>query len=674
MVKSGAPLLIRLACWAYNTKPERADARWIPACLAIAAILFWPMEVGAKYHNHGLYEPFHYRDWKYPYDARNKSENIQPDNTHAVQMKSIRSKTKPPRSAKIEKLREPRFLCFLDDNKRGGMNIMKTSEGKILYGLNSKTDFVLVSYTGVQFPQESDLEYLHEVGKHAARKAGTKAYWISCSCVEDTKDANDPELEHDIWTICDVVRSANSVVVAVNGNSNESTDKLLERWSKRVWILPEWLLGPGHSKISVYRGKSIEVVRQLDRRDFPIFGDDKGNDRDLLEQLVDHHEGSVHLTALEYVSIALGCLQSRDTTEHLKGDKSYVLMGLLRQRPEVVGTDSAFQAFARLSLANDSDLLLERLICMLPYTDDHWHSMADQWGVSLWDINPKCQVCGIGEGDAVILDGVHAAPIAWSFAPVNIRRRETTIRKILRYLFRLTPILILFGIALLATGVSIQHSQGGPNNISNGMYGGAGASLGIALIVITLSPFLILTFYHGKVWEAQPWLFGIEGYMEIKTLEEHIFGDCQGRLRWSVASSVFSRHEEEQNHPRFCTGVDPMRDQETKNYIDNAAKSGNGEAKIFTLVDTVSMTVTLFAAAKPPIAALVCGEEGGMQRAVLCSYEWRTNTLYRETVLRMTTPVYDKMPLTNRVKLALYKETRPQKEQAVETELRQHTT
>ena len=53
-------------------------------------------------------------------------------------------------------------------------------------------------------------------------------------------------------------------------------------------------------------------------------------------------------------------------------------MGLLRLRPKVDSTDSAFQAFARLSLANDSDLLLERLICTLPKSpEQHWSIMDD---------------------------------------------------------------------------------------------------------------------------------------------------------------------------------------------------------------------------------------------------------------------------------------------------------
>ena len=69
---------------------------------------------------------------------------------------------------------------------------------------------------------------------------------------------------------------------------------------------------------------------------------------------------------------------------------SYILIGLLRQRPNVVRSDNAFQAFARLSLANDGNILLERVICLLPHSlDDEWFSLSDAWNVRLWDIYPK---------------------------------------------------------------------------------------------------------------------------------------------------------------------------------------------------------------------------------------------------------------------------------------------
>lgn len=65
------------------------------------------------------------------------------------------------------------------------------------------------------------------------------------------------------------------------------------------------------------------------------------------------------------------------------------------------------------------------------------------------------------------------------------------------------------------------------------------------------------------------------------------------------------------------------------------------------------MEVTLFQAANPPIALVICGSEGGMKRAIGCSYDWRTGTLYRETVLRVPTPVLNRMARINKIKLGL---------------------
>jgi len=67
----------------------------------------------------------------------------------------------------------------------------------------------------------------------------------------------------------------------------------------------------------------------------------------LLLKLIDHYEGNLILNQLELVTLALECLHRRATTEYLHGDHSYALMGLLRVRPEIDPTDSAFQAFAR---------------------------------------------------------------------------------------------------------------------------------------------------------------------------------------------------------------------------------------------------------------------------------------------------------------------------------------
>lgn len=49
------------------------------------------------------------------------------------------------------------------------------------------------------------------------------------------------------------------------------------------------------------------------------------------------------------------------------------------------------------------------------------------------------------------------------------------------------------------------------------------------------------------------------------------------------------------------------------------------------------MEITLFEAIRPPTVFMFCGAEGGMQRAIGCSYDFTTETFYRETVLRLPT-------------------------------------
>lgn len=65
------------------------------------------------------------------------------------------------------------------------------------------------------------------------------------------------------------------------------------------------------------------------------------------------------------------------------------------------------------------------------------------------------------------------------------------------------------------------------------------------------------------------------------------------------------------------------------------------------------MEVILFQANRPPVGILVCGSEGGMQRAVGVSYDWTTATCFRETVFRLDSTVHDKMDRVSRTKLGL---------------------
>ena len=96
--------------------------------------------------------------------------------------------------------------------------------------------------------------------------------------------------------------------------------------------------------------------------------------------------------------------------------------------------------------------------------------------------------------------------------------------------------------------------------------------------------------------------------------------------------------------------------------VAKARNAQAGDQRIYTIVDTGTMQVTLIQAIRPPVAFLLAGEEGGMQRAIGISYEWQTATCYRETVIRIDTPMYEKMSPVPRLRFGLKRappKTRP---------------
>ena len=213
-------------------------------------------------------------------------------------------------------------------------------------------------------------------------------------------------------------------------------------------------------------------------------------------------------------------------------------------------------------------------------------------------------------------------------------------------------------------------------DISYGDGGGANSSLigaGVFFFLLGFSgwftaPKLLQVILGGKFWDTEAAVFGFEGYLSVGTVERLIFGGNFGRLSWSSNGSPLSRHYK--NKFGECCGIDPTDDVKVSNLVERAKTAVPGDQRvnlycvvdryllanslqIFTLVDTYSMTVTLFEAARPPTALIICGSEGGMQRAVGCSYDWTTGTLYRETVLRMPTTVLNRMDRVNKLKFGL---------------------
>lgn len=160
------------------------------------------------------------------------------------------------------------------------------------------------------------------------------------------------------------------------------------------------------------------------------------------------------------------------------------------------------------------------------------------------------------------------------------------------------------------------------------------SALGLSLA----APAMILNLYVGKFWNTQALFVGMEGVpAKLGLVEEYLFAADRGRLKWSAAGSTLSRHKESEDYKGDCIGLPPL-------VFDNTGYDSEGShLRAFTIIDTYSMTAMAFRAARPPTAVIVCGQEGGMQRAALCSYDWKRNTFSREQVVRLKTAVLDRM-------------------------------
>lgn len=249
--------------------------------------------------------------------------------------------------------------------------------------------------------------------------------------------------------------------------------------------------------------------------------------------------------------------------------------------------------------------------------------------------------------------------------------RPTFGRKVYQWLVRGSPIYLLIGIFLTWAGITEtlkEHARYEAaakvplsDNVMEQMaldLGGAQVVLGwggfILLLATALSlaaPALILKIYVGKFWATQAMFVGMEGVPEdLGLIEEYLFTSNRGRLTWSVAGSTHSRHALVEDE---CVGLrPPLPDYRTGNVA-------SGQLPTFTLIDTHTMTAMAFQAARPPTTVVICGQEGGMQRAALCSYDWKRNTFAREQVVRLKTTVLDRMFRMGRFRFSLKRRAEP---------------
>ena len=242
--------------------------------------------------------------------------------------------------------------------------------------------------------------------------------------------------------------------------------------------------------------------------------------------------------------------------------------------PDYDTTQPRFSHTRRLSLANDSDQLLERYLCTLPVDPRQpWYDMSDQYNSRLWDIDPYCQVAAICEGDTVILDGARGASIRWkSFFPVGFTTRLSWKRWfavlamqnngtlfmaaiVTLALGRLNPVAIFFGIVLLIGSLAIWLQ----------------------------SPMLIRTTYGGKLSSVQAALFGFEGYVNAPAVERSLFGGCFNRVGWSINGSPLSRSVVNEYGERV--GVDPTKDPAVRRLVEESRYAKPGDMRVRTKLD-----------------------------------------------------------------------------------------
>jgi hypothetical protein len=243
-----------------------------------------------------------------------------------------------------------------------------------------------------------------------------------------------------------------------------------------------------------------------------------------------------------------------------------------------------------MSLLNHADYLLERLICVQPVTPDQdWYDVSDAYDAKLWDIYPTCQISGVGHADSnmdddlkaqvndtVIVDGMRAAKVRWkSFAPVARGNMFSWKRWFVANLLRHANLFFLIGIILIGIGnaTSAEFSDTGLDGGGGSLITGGAFLLVVALICILGSPKFLPLVFGGKFWNTQPWLFGVEGYVDIGVLEGYVFGLNQGFLKWSPFGSPLSRHYKDEFGE--IVGDNPMKYPDVRQRVQRGMNGSN---------------------------------------------------------------------------------------------------
>lgn len=463
--------------------------------------------------------------------------------------------------------------------------------------LHAERPYIFISYSANQFQRLKDssgrLVLTEEASQRLKERAiavteqnGLDAYWIDFLRAPDQPEATD-----DIHRFCDVVRGSKLVCVLLA--EDEDMANSLAKFGKRLWCLPECLLAPKHEIYVQGGGKSeiIDIMQLPARAWTKSYIDENGHivqgkgKKEEFRLLAEHFSGLLHLSPIELFSVALSAMRALEFFPFHNGDIAYALMALLSKRPTMDPTDSEQQALARLCFSNNSGRLLERIVCVLPSKDDDyngWFTTDDAFKANLWDIEPLCQVAGICNNDAIIIDGCRGISISWESIPrILFETRKTAMqRTILNLLWSsFFWMYLTFGFTLfIAFAWFIAHKNRTrlPSYMIHYFVLIRRVAVVLYLGLSFVAPFCMRWIYGGQMMEVQPHLIGIEGTMPIEQLERMVFGIVgggHGWLRYSASSG------------RLCPRESQSRTGAPTTIHPESLPAGH---RVFTLLDTAS--------------------------------------------------------------------------------------
>lgn len=541
------------------------------------------------------------------------------------------------------------------------------------------------------------------------RQKGFGAYWLDEQCMSalaagQTRSA---ALDYDVYTMCDVVRGSALVAILLGQDSQQAR----HGWGARLWTLPEGMLAPGDTLTWCHQQADgtlhYDDVHKIEMTstfwtppaspsNLLPHGDQEddldGQDDWPVRTLAEHFSGVLPLTRLELLPSIINALHAQGWNNVNKGhsDLAYAVMGFLNHRIERNEDDTLFQSLARLSLGNDSDHIIERMISILPYPearDQHKleHEVdnsdlfsgllyPDQFRTRLHDINPICDVVGVAhEDDTVIIDNCRAIHIRWKDFPRIQAQRRDGMRKLLASFFVVAGLYWLqWGLSLTFNwlpfwATSADGTSADGQNISHKealwLEWIVCSFLAVAVLLSTAAPFSVRRLFGGQIEKSTPAFVAFEGTLPLCEIEKIVFGNASGRLTWAPSATPLSALPGTR-HPRERQGYEPdwvTHPERQRTSLQGLVPPNH---HLFTLVDTGDLTVTVFTAERPPTVALMCGREGGMVRAALCSWRFENDCLYKETVIRLPSTVSESATPKDWLKLCLLSQDRAKEKRA----------